>query len=59
MAATVGRLPVYMRIGNSAEHEVGTIEVDLIDGQVTPETNLAGLFRAAADQIDKDHSKTA
>jgi hypothetical protein len=57
--ATVGKLPVYMRIGNSAEHEVGTIEVDLIDGQFTPETNFAALLRAAADQIDKDHSQTA
>jgi hypothetical protein len=51
--ASAGKLPVYMRIGDTPELEVGTVELDLIDGQVTPRLNLAALLRAAAEQIEK------
>lgn len=52
--ASIGKLPVYMRIGDSEECEVGTVELDLIDGQITTRANLAGLLRAAADQIERE-----
>lgn len=55
--ATDITLPVRMRIGDGEETEVGTITLDLADGQVAPDmpgvkTKLAAMLRSAADAVE-------
>jgi hypothetical protein len=55
--ATDITLPVRMRIGGGEEIEVGTITLDLVDGQATPDmpgvkAELAAMLRSAADAVE-------
>jgi hypothetical protein len=54
--AAVGELPIFMRIGNSEEHRIGTFHI-IVDQQGEVTTTLGGhdlaqLLRQAADEID-------
>jgi len=61
MAVVIGKTPVYMRIGNGREFEIGTLEheadtVPSIDGALTVEMrtpSLAEFLRAAADAAEQ------
>ncbi|HEX3778512.1 MAG TPA: hypothetical protein VHX38_02515 [Pseudonocardiaceae bacterium] len=55
MAAT-SRLPIRMRLGDTAEYEVGHIEIPVTsEGTVhIVRSRLAEVLRAAADLIDTD-----
>lgn len=55
MPATIAHLPVYMRVGNGAERQIGTVEVRL-DAESKPAVDFAGvvaLLRAVADEIQE------
>ncbi|MYW03476.1 hypothetical protein [Streptomyces sp. SID3343] len=62
MPATIGTLPLYMRVGDAGEAMIGTVtlDVDQTTGVVTLTTAaVADALRAAADQIDPPHNPTA
>lgn len=53
MPANLGSLPVYMRVGDGQEFEIGTIAVTAEGGALSgSRVQLAAAFRAFADQID-------
>lgn len=47
------RLPVYVRVGDLAEHQVGVIILDEETSVALSQQSLAGLFRALADEVEK------
>lgn len=49
VAATVS-LPIYLRVGDDEEHEVGTITADSAAGL---QLSSADLLRAVADEIER------
>ena len=53
MPANLGNLPVYMRVGDGQEFEIGTIAVTAEGGALAgSRIQLAAAFRAFADQVD-------
>jgi hypothetical protein len=53
--ADPGRLPIRVRIGDSREYEIGSLDMAREPGESTvrlAHTRMAGLLRAAADAID-------
>jgi len=51
--ANLGNLPVYMRVGDGQEFEIGMITVTADGGALTgSKVQLAAAFRAFADQVD-------
>lgn len=62
MPATTGTLPIYMRVGDAGDVEIGTVtlDVDQENGVVTLTTAaVADALRAAADRIDPRHNPEA
>jgi hypothetical protein len=66
--ATIGPIPVFMRVGDSQEYEVGTLEPEVtysedVDGiarsDVSAPLNLAKFLRALADAVEGERDNAA
>lgn len=59
--ASIGKLPIYMRIGSSAEVHIGDFAPKDNPLGIAAEftrTDLAALFRSAADSLDQPKDDT-
>jgi hypothetical protein len=51
MAASLGKMPIFMRIGDGPEYEMGTIEPDASDMFIAPDGTATVQVRLAAPRV--------
>ncbi len=55
--AALFEVPIFMRVGDNAEHHIGSLQVDVtVDGQAPPISrgDLATMLREVADEVERN-----